>query len=81
MIDYKEPSLGFYQGGTIREGLSALLVRNQHEQWTPWMVITRDVWNRSPDEVKNHFEIVAHFRGLSVADAMRTVDVMIVRTR
>ena len=42
-----------------------------YEQWTPWMVITRDVWNRSPDEVKNHFEIVAHFRGLSVADAMR----------
>ena len=81
MIDYKEPSLAFYQGGTIREQLSPIIVWGQYAKWTPWMVITRDVWMRSPEEVRGHLEIIAHFRGLAIADAMRDIDVMVVRTR
>lgn len=81
MIDYKEPSLAFYQGGTIRERLSPTIVRAQYDQWKPWMVITRDVWDRSPEVVRQRLEIVAEFRGLSVADGMRRVNVMVVRVR
>ncbi len=81
MTDYKEPSLAFYQGGTIREALSPVIVRGEYDRWKPWMVMTRDVWNRSPDAVRARLEVVAHFHGLAVADAMRDVDVMVVRTR
>jgi 4-amino-4-deoxy-L-arabinose transferase-like glycosyltransferase len=81
MIDYKEPSLAFYQGGTIREQDSSILVHRHYEQWKPWMVITRDVWKRLPADVQKRLEIIADFRGLSVADAMRDVDVMVVRAR
>ncbi len=50
MVDYKEPSLAFYQGGSIRESpkMSALVTRGLVDEWTPWMVITRDVWDRTP---------------------------------
>jgi 4-amino-4-deoxy-L-arabinose transferase-like glycosyltransferase len=81
MIDYKEPSLAFYQGGTIREQDASIIIHRHYDQWKPWMIITRDVWNRSPADVQNRLEIVADFRGLSVADAMRKVDVLVVRKR
>ena len=81
MIDYKEPSLAFYQGGTIREQDSSIIIHRHYDQWKPWMVITRDVWKRTPADAQNRLEIIASFRGLSPADAMRDVEVMIVRKR
>jgi len=81
MIDYKEPSLAFYQGGTIREQDNSIIIHRHYDQWKPWMVITRDVWNRSPVDVQNRLEIIADFRGLSVADSLRNVDVMVVRRK
>jgi 4-amino-4-deoxy-L-arabinose transferase-like glycosyltransferase len=81
MVDYKEPSLAFYQGGTIREHLSEFVISGKTEQWTPWMVITRDVWNRSSPQVQAHLQVIADFRGLSVADSMRDIDLMVVRKR
>jgi 4-amino-4-deoxy-L-arabinose transferase-like glycosyltransferase len=79
MTDYKEPSLAFYQGGTIRERLSPTVTKAHYDDWAPWIVMTRDVWNRSSPEIRSHLEIVADFHGLSVADGMRDVDVMVVR--
>ena len=79
MVDYKEPSLAFYEGGTIREmEHSQTVISGKTDQWTSWMVITGDVWNRSSPAVRAHLQVIAHFRGLSVADSMRDVDVMIV---
>jgi 4-amino-4-deoxy-L-arabinose transferase-like glycosyltransferase len=81
MTDYKEPSLAFYQGGTIRERLSPTIVKGKYEDWTPWMVMTRDVWNRSSPEIKSRLQIIADFHGLSVADGMRDVEVMVVKRK
>jgi 4-amino-4-deoxy-L-arabinose transferase-like glycosyltransferase len=81
MIDYKEPSLAFYEGGTIREQDSSILIHRHYDQWKPWMVITREVWKRLPPDAQNRLEVIADFRGLSVADSMRDVDVIIVRRR
>lgn len=88
MLDYKEPSLAFYQGGTIREH-SATIVTDKLLATTPtvnWYVITRDVWNASapkPGEadVREKLEIVKTFRGLDAADGMRNVEVMVVRRK
>jgi 4-amino-4-deoxy-L-arabinose transferase-like glycosyltransferase len=81
MTDYKEPSLAFYQGGTIRERLSPVIVKAKLDEWAPWIVMTRDVWDRSPPEVQARLQEVAHFHGLSVADGMRDVEVMVVRRK
>ena len=42
MIDYKEPSLAFYQGGTIREeSNNSYLAQTDPLLWPRWIVITR----------------------------------------
>jgi hypothetical protein len=45
------------------------------------MVMTRDVWNRSSPEIKSRLQIIADFHGLSVADGMRDVEVMVVKRK
>ena len=71
MVDYKEPSLAFYQGGSIREAPHAAVVESGDvARWTPWMVITRDVWNHSPPDVRAKLQVVATFHGLSPSDGM-----------
>jgi len=39
MVDYKEPSLGFYQGGTIREEKSSFLLPKHWARWPRWMAV------------------------------------------
>lgn len=81
MLDYKEPSLAFYQGGTIRESpkMKELVTRGHISEWTPWMVITRDVWDATPPAVRSHLQIVKSFKGLAISDGMRVEELMVVR--
>lgn len=88
MLDYKEPSLAFYQGGTIREEKSTIITTKLLERVkADWFVITREVWDRSsprhpgePD-ARPLLDIVQTFKGLDVADGMRKVEVMVVRRK
>jgi hypothetical protein len=81
MLDYKEPSLAFYQGGTIREhgatAISELLV----DMAPPWMVITRDVWDhpQTSPRARDRLKVIASLEGLAYADDLRRVTVMVVR--
>jgi 4-amino-4-deoxy-L-arabinose transferase-like glycosyltransferase len=54
MVDYREPSLAFYQGGGARESsinaISALPPRQ-------WVVITTDAWAKLPPDVRYRYEI------------------------
>jgi 4-amino-4-deoxy-L-arabinose transferase-like glycosyltransferase len=82
MIQYKEPSLAFYQGGSIREQpKNDFFMNHPFEQWPEWTVIRDDVWGRMPHEVKDRLEVVGSARGLDVADRGRTWTVWVVRKR
>jgi hypothetical protein len=82
MIDYKEPSLGFYQGGTIREEKTSFLLPKHWPQWPQWMVLTRDAWDKCPEESKARLRMVQDpnlpFRGWAYADGGRVVELMVV---
>jgi 4-amino-4-deoxy-L-arabinose transferase-like glycosyltransferase len=78
MQDYKEPSLAFYQGGTIRE-LSDMSI--DPATVPPWLVTTRDVFTRTPENVQARFDIIATVTGLAIADGGRKVEVMVLRKR
>ena len=80
MLDYKEPSLAFYQGGTIREDRATALTPEHLDGATPWFVITSDVWDKTAPAVREGFELVKPIRGLAYADG-RTVEVLVVRRR
>lgn len=82
MIDYKEMSLAFYQGGTIRpQRNNQFLQITPPADWPKWIVLTGDIWKNTPDEIKQQLEIVGNVHGLSYADGMRNVDVMVLRKR
>ena len=81
MLDYKEPSLAFYQGGTIREHRATVLTDIVLAGAPQWLVITREVWERSPPDARARVEVVAQFRGLDIAAGMRVVEVMVVRQK
>jgi hypothetical protein len=82
MIAYKEPSLAFYQGGTIREqSENDFLLTHPPQQWPRWIVIRGDVWDRMPDAVKAHVDVVGGARGLNLADRGRTWTVYVLRKR
>jgi hypothetical protein len=85
MIDYKEPSLGFYQGGTIREEKSNFLLAKHWSQWPRWMVVTREALDKAPPESRERLKMVADpdnpFKGWAYADGGRAVELLVVEKK
>ena len=82
MIEFKEPSLAFYQGGTIREQPDdQFLVKTDFAQWPRWFVIREDVWKKMPESVASRLEVVGAARGLAYADKGKVWEVFVVRKR
>jgi 4-amino-4-deoxy-L-arabinose transferase-like glycosyltransferase len=81
MLDYKEPSLAFYQGGTIREHRATIVTDGVLAGAPPWLVITKEVWEKSPQDARDRVEILATFKGLDIAAGMRVVEVMVLREK
>jgi 4-amino-4-deoxy-L-arabinose transferase-like glycosyltransferase len=82
MIDYKEPSLGFYRGGSIREETDdQFLVHAPPEQWPRWLVITDEQFRRAPDAVQDRWTLLGAVDGIAYADGMRNVRVLALRRR
>jgi len=83
MLDYKEPSLAFYQGGTIRENSNTILTAQlaADPSVPKWLVITDDVWNKSDPAVQAMYETVKEFPTLAYADSMRRIKVMIIKKK
>jgi hypothetical protein len=81
MLGYKEPSLAFYQGGTIREHRATIVTDGVLESAPPWLVITKEVWEKSPQDARDRVKILASFRGLDIAAGMRVVEVMVLREK
>jgi 4-amino-4-deoxy-L-arabinose transferase-like glycosyltransferase len=80
MMDYKEPSLAFYQGGTIRENSAMVLSHALVDGPARWWVITDEVWERTPGDVRERLEFVGLVSGIAYADG-RGVNVVVVRER
>jgi 4-amino-4-deoxy-L-arabinose transferase-like glycosyltransferase len=83
MIDYKEPSLAFYQGGTIREQRhNDFLQITPSSDWPRWIVLTRKIWDATPPPIRDQLQIVGDVSGLDYADNWRKeVNVLILRKR
>jgi 4-amino-4-deoxy-L-arabinose transferase-like glycosyltransferase len=81
MLDYKEPSLAFYQGGTIREAKHAQPVMQHVDAAPPWLVLTRDVWDAAPQSSRDRLQIVASFKAFAYSDGLRRPEVMVVRKK
>lgn len=81
MIDYKEPTLAFYQGGSIREEWrNDFLSITQPIQWNRWIVTTSDVWATVPEDRRERLEVVKTIEGLDYAGKGK-VSVVILRRR
>jgi 4-amino-4-deoxy-L-arabinose transferase-like glycosyltransferase len=83
MMDYREPSLAFYQGGTIREryfgdAKSNFLALSNRGHWTRWMVITRTAWNEAEPASRKLLTPVASNYGMAYADGGRVEEIMVV---
>jgi 4-amino-4-deoxy-L-arabinose transferase-like glycosyltransferase len=81
MLDYKEPSLAFYQGGTIRENSAMALSHELLKAAPPWLVVTTEVLADTPADVQARLDQVGHVRGLAYADGGRVVDVIVVKQK
>ncbi|HZL36455.1 MAG TPA: glycosyltransferase family 39 protein [Tepidisphaeraceae bacterium] len=78
MVDYKEPSLGFYQGGTIRECKKDALLAMPFKAWPRWLVITPDVWEKMTLAERAGLRVIDRYTGWAYADRGRVLEVMVV---
>jgi hypothetical protein len=80
MIDYKEPSLAFHQGGSIREqsdeqALSTVLPEGLPDR----LVTTSRHWNEQPAHIRDQWETIATESGITLARPDRRVEVLILK--
>jgi 4-amino-4-deoxy-L-arabinose transferase-like glycosyltransferase len=84
MIDYKEDSLPWCEGGTIRgQRDNDFLLHNPPGSWPKFIVLTGEVWRRTPFYIQRQFDILdGHpIRGLAYSDGGRVVDVFVLRKK
>ena len=59
MIEYKEPSLAFYQGGTIVEkSTNSFLEVTPSNQWPTWIVMPKSLWDIATPATRARLEII-----------------------
>jgi 4-amino-4-deoxy-L-arabinose transferase-like glycosyltransferase len=79
MIDYKEDSLAFYQGGTIRRA-DAGVFDAPRADWPMWIVITTRAWDALSPSMRDEFDEVARVRGWWYVKG-RVVEVLVLRKK
>jgi hypothetical protein len=80
MIGYKEPSLAFYQGGTIREESDPdALALTPPLLWPKWVVMTRRTWDEQTLNVQMRWEIIESLTGWWYASGGKQVEVLVLR--
>jgi 4-amino-4-deoxy-L-arabinose transferase-like glycosyltransferase len=79
MIGFKEPSLAFYQGGTIREQSdSTYLATTPEADWPRWTVIDDDAWKATLAKnpaVESRMISQGTFIGANIADGKKQTTV------
>ncbi len=72
MVGFFEPSLAFYQGGTIRERPADFLVRTPVCEWPRWIVATEGLHGALPSDKLAGIRVVERFHGLNYNAAARS---------
>ena len=81
MLDIREDSLPYYQGGTIRP-LSVKNLDDDARKWPRFLVVTQEAWSGMSTRLTSRYEPVAEpVRGLLYADNHRIVNVLVVRKK
>jgi hypothetical protein len=83
MINYKEPSLAFYQGGTIvEERIGRFFELTPPSRWPHWAVLPKSDWLAMRPQMRSHFQQIGPtIHGLDYAgkiDGHRVVDVVVI---
>ncbi|MGE5608096.1 MAG: ArnT family glycosyltransferase [Bacillota bacterium] len=81
MTGYAEPSLGFYQGGTIRDLDKKDFRAMPPDQWPTWVVTTAKLFDSLPEDWKSRAEIKARFHGLNYNTGDSIVDVLVLQKK
>lgn len=77
-----EPSVGFYQGGTVRERNRRWLAQNPVELWPTWIAVPAYVFDALPEEKRASMELAAPpFRGASYNGGPAVVDVLVLKKK
>ena len=80
MRGYLEPSLAFYQGGTIREAAFPMQPLGKIQPAAPWVVITRQIWNESTSAFRSRYKIVSSgIEGCNYSDKLSKVEVLVIQ--
>lgn len=77
MVGYREPSLAFYQGGTIREAETGDLTTTS----ATWATVPQPVWSAVDRETRKKWNIVSTHRGIAYANKPDVIEVLIVNRR
>jgi hypothetical protein len=82
MIDYKEDTLPWYVGGSIRgERDNSFLTDTPPADWPQWIVITGNIWKKTPAAIQKQFDVQGPVHGLAYSDSARIVDVYVLRKK
>jgi 4-amino-4-deoxy-L-arabinose transferase-like glycosyltransferase len=82
MIDYKEPTVAWYQGGTIREQPDdSYLLHTDPTAWPSWIVVTDRIWQATPDAQRSRLEIAGRLSGLWYANRNQIGDVLVLKKK
>ena len=86
MINYKEPSLAFYQGGTIvEERRGRFFEITPPSQWPHWAVLPKSDWQAMKPETRSQLQQIGPtIHGLDYAgkiDGHRVVDVVVINKK
>ena len=82
MIGYKEPSVAFHQGGTVREQRdNDFLARTPPSQWPRFLLIRDDAWQATPAEVREQFDVLGSVRSVAYAARGKAWTVWVLRKK
>lgn len=82
MIDYKEDTLPWYQGGTIRgQRDNDFLIDHPATDWPRWIVLTRHIWQNMPPAIQQQFDVQGPVHGWAYSDGGRIVDLYVLRKK
>ncbi|MDB5292897.1 MAG: arnT [Phycisphaerales bacterium] len=81
MVDYKEPSLAFYQGGTLREHRREFLAPKHRQEWPHWLAVTAEAWNEAVPDIRSEYHEIAREKGWAYSDNNRVVEILVVERK
>ena len=82
MIDYKEPSLAFAQGGGLREQpIDNYLNESTPVDWPVWVTVTQRIWDKTRSDVKDKWDVIGSSSGLAYSDGGGNRTVLVLRKK